>query len=97
MIYRVELSERARDDLERISDWVEEQAGRRIAENYDRRIRERIATLAQFPNRGTPDDQIAPGVRTLSFERRLRIAYIIVGDTVQVYRVFHSARDIGNL
>lgn len=97
MIYRVVLSDPALDDLDGISAWIEERAGQQVAEAYDARLRAHIAKLAECPRRGRPDDDISAGLRTLSFERRLRIAYRVEGETVEIYRVFHGARDARNI
>jgi len=71
-----------------------ETAGRETAAGYVRRIVARCDRLADFPSRGTRRDDLAPGIRTISFERRLLIVYRSVNDEVTVLRVLHGARDV---
>ena len=65
---QVELSRLALADLERIGDWVAAKAGAKVALAYLDRIEKAGAGLADFPLRGTPRDDLGPGVRTISFE-----------------------------
>lgn len=97
MNYRVEITENAIDDLKERLGWIEEKAGGAVAEAYDARIRARIYSLAHFPNRGSPRDSLKPGIRSLSFERRLIIYYDIEADVVRVLRVVHAAQDQSDL
>ncbi len=47
----------------------------------------------QLPNRGAPRDNLLPGLRTLSFERRALVVYRVENDTVSILRVFYRGRD----
>lgn len=97
MSFRVSLTKTARDDLDSISAWIEDRADTVTADAYDARIRAFIRTLAAFPRRGTPQDDLEPGLRSVTFERRLRIAYRIRGDAVELVRIFNGARDVKSL
>jgi toxin ParE1/3/4 len=61
---------------------------------YVRRIRTFCESLASFPARGTPRDDLRPGLRVIGFERRVVIAYMIL-DTgeVEIGRIFYGGRD----
>ena len=48
---------------------------------------------ATFPERGTRRDDLAPGIRTIGFERRATIAFAVSADTVRIVRVFYGGRD----
>ena len=50
-------------------------------------------TLATFPERGTKRDDLAPGIRTIGFERRATIAFRVGDDTVRIVRIFYAGRD----
>lgn len=89
---RVELSRLAQADIEHIGDWVARNAGSGVALNYLDRIEAACATLADFPRRGTPRDDLGPGVRTISFEGRATIAYRADGDMALILGVFHAGR-----
>jgi toxin ParE1/3/4 len=89
---QVELSQLALADLERIGDWVAANAGTDVALAYLDRIESACARLADFPQRGTPRDDLGPGVRTISFEGRATIAYRIEAHAVLILGVFHAGR-----
>jgi len=46
-----------------------------------------------MPYRGSPRDDLQPGIRILVFERRTTIAYRIREDAVQILRIFYAGRD----
>jgi plasmid stabilization system protein ParE len=85
----------AEHDLEEIYRYISEQSGspeRAIA--YVRRIREWCEHLRLFPESGRARDDLRPGVRILSFERRVVIAYMILPSSdVEIGRVFYGGRD----
>lgn len=89
---QVELSRLALADLERIGDWVAANAGAAVAIAYLDRIEAMCAMLADFPHRGTPRDDLGPGVRTISFEGRATIAYRVEAESVLILGVFHAGR-----
>jgi toxin ParE1/3/4 len=88
--YGIVLSEHAIEDLDDLHIWIAGEAGSAIADGYLDRVEARIAALSEFPNRGTSRNDLAPGLRTLSFERRLVIAYRIDDRTVLVLRVISA-------
>lgn len=96
MTWRVQVSPCARDDLIDIRDRVAVLAqDYDVADRYVGRMEARIATLAEFPNRGTPRPDLGLGVRSIPFERRRVIFYRVDADKVLVLRVLDGARDLG--
>lgn len=95
MTYDVQLSALAIEDLISLHQWVSAEADIPTADGYLARIEERIAALADFPHRGSPRDDLIAGLRTLTFERRLLIAYSVDGGVVTVQRVINALRDLG--
>ncbi len=89
---RVELSRLALADLERIGDWIAANAGAAVALAYLDRLEQACAVLRDFPRRGTPRDDLCPGVRTISFEGRATIAYRVDREQVLILGVFHAGR-----
>jgi toxin ParE1/3/4 len=83
----------ARADLFGIYDHIEQQAGTARAGRYVQRIEAACLRLAMFPRKGTPRDDIAPGLRTWSVERRVLILYQVSNELVQVMRVLYAGRD----
>ncbi|PJG45898.1 plasmid stabilization protein [Sphingobium sp. LB126] len=94
MTYDVQLSALAIEDLIALHQWVSVEADIPTADGYLSRIEERIAALADFPHRGSPRDDLVAGLRTLTFERRLLIAYNVDGKVVTVQRVINALRDL---
>jgi plasmid stabilization system protein ParE len=85
----------ARSDLAGIARYVYERSGsEKIALDYVRRIREWCDHLLLFPEAGRARDDLRPGIRIVSFERRIVIAYMILssGD-VEIGRFFYGGRD----
>ncbi|KQN25604.1 hypothetical protein ASE86_05155 [Sphingomonas sp. Leaf33] len=87
----------ALEDLDSISVYVERMADRSVADGYDRRIRAKIATLVDFPNRGTDRPEFGDGVRSINFEGRYLILYRVADDRVLVTRVVAGAQDLSDL
>jgi toxin ParE1/3/4 len=69
-------------------------AGARSAPSAVRRVREWCDHLLIFPEAGRARDDLRPGARLTTFERRVVIAYMILppGD-VEIGRVFYSGRN----
>ena len=91
---RVFWRQTATDDLYRLYDWIADRADPDTAFAYTSAIEAHAANLATYPHRGTPRDDIAPGVRTLNFRGRTVIAYR-VGEVVEVLRIFHAGQELG--
>jgi toxin ParE1/3/4 len=53
--------------------------------------------LAAFPGRGSPRPDLADGVRTTAFQRRVIIAYRADENAVTILRVDSGARDIDRM
>ncbi|WIW90952.1 type II toxin-antitoxin system RelE/ParE family toxin (plasmid) [Sphingobium sp. V4] len=94
MTYNVQLSALAVEDLIALHRWVSVEADTPTADGYLTGIEERIAALADFPHRGSPRDDLVAGLRTLTLERRLLIAYNVDGKVVTVQRVINAFRDL---
>ena len=91
MTLKVEFTLAADGDLRAIYDWI---ADAETAVIYLRRIRAHCDQLADFPNRGASYDDLSSGLRTISFERRATIAYIVEPGVVRILRILHKGWDI---
>ena len=94
MTYRVEWHVLAKADLFDIYDWIAERADPETAYAYTSRIERRCESLSAFPERGTPRGDLEPGMRSITFERRVLIAYRVEKDRVLILRLIHTARDV---
>ena len=84
----------AEADLGSLYDWVADQAGAKTAFAYIARIQAACRTLLDFPGRGTPQDGLSPGLRSIGFERRATIYYLVTNDAVEIVRVLRRGRDV---
>jgi plasmid stabilization system protein ParE len=50
--------------------------------------------FAEFPERGTRHDDIAPGLRTVGWRRRATIAFEVTGNTVVILRILYAGRTL---
>ena len=85
---------RALADLDAMHSYISERAGSDVADNYQERLIARCRSAGIAPLTGSPRDDLAPGLRTIPFERRATIAYTVDGDRVTILQVIHAGRDI---
>ena len=89
-VMRLEWSVLAQTDRDGIFDYVEADSPQ-AAIAVDNRIRERVESLAEFPESGRPGR--VEGTRELVIHSTPYIAaYRIAGDTVRILRVLHGAQ-----
>ena len=93
---RVVFRPLAEQDLDEIDDWIAAHDPAR-AEAFVQNVRRRCAILSQFPLIGRPRDDLAPGIRTLNFDRRVLVAYRIVDERVEIGRILYRGRDVRRL
>ena len=87
MAAKVAFSEQALDDLLSIYVYLAEATGLTIADRHESRIRAACSSLAHFPNRGTPHEDLSPGLRNIPFKRSATIYYRVVGRVVEIVRI----------
>jgi toxin ParE1/3/4 len=68
-----------------------------VARRYVERIRNRCRRITLLPQGGRQRDDLAPGLRSVPFERRAVIVYRVLGQTVEITNVFHGGRDYAAL
>lgn len=84
----------AQQDLKEIYDWISDPASEATAIRFIRRIQSRYNSLSDYPNRGTRQDTLMPGLRTFGIDRRFTIAFRIVGQEVTILRILYGGRDL---
>lgn len=91
MRHRVVVTQHAEDDLEAIGDYI---AGDnpRAAYALISRIRDRIMSLADYPERHQLRPQLGRGYRVLVVDAYV-VVYRVASGTVYVMRVFQGSRD----
>jgi toxin ParE1/3/4 len=88
------FSSGARGDLSQLFEYIAKQSGSVRAFNYTEQIRAFCLGLATFPERGRQRDDLRPGLRLISFKRRVTIAYHISGTRVIIDRIAYAGRNI---
>jgi toxin ParE1/3/4 len=83
----------AEADLLALYRYIAEASGLGIASEYIDRIEVACMSLATFPNRGSKRDDLAPGLRTVTFERRLTIVYRVLKARVEIVTIAYGGRD----
>ena len=84
------LAERHLDALHR---YITSRSGEDRADNFIGRIVGFCQSLSTFPVRGAARDDLLPGLRTIGFERRATIAFVVEPDLVIIEGVFYGGRD----
>jgi toxin ParE1/3/4 len=92
-VFRVSFAPEAEAQLLSIYHYIARKASPQIAHRFTHAIVEKCEGLDEFPNRGTPRDDLRPGLRTLAFRRRVVIAYAIFADEVSILGVFYGGQD----
>jgi toxin ParE1/3/4 len=90
----VVLRAEAEADLFAIHGHIAREVSARIAEAYVDRITNACLALSTFPRRGTRREDLTPGLRTIGFERRATIAFLVEDDLVTIVRVFYGGQDV---
>ncbi len=90
---RVLFTASAERQLENLHRYITQQSGERVANGYAGRIVAFCRGLSTFPLRGAARDDLLPGLRTLGFERRATIAFMVTVDAVLIEGVFYGGQD----
>ena len=89
---------RASEELADIIEGIYRASGhRRTADRYREKILTTASRIAFSPEAGRARDDLASGVRTWIFERRLIIVYRILAGQVRILRVVDGRRDYRRL
>ncbi|RAK67581.1 type II toxin-antitoxin system RelE/ParE family toxin [Phenylobacterium kunshanense] len=89
---RVVFSPEAQADLLDLYEWIADAASPETAMAYIARVEQFISGFEIGAERGGRRDDVRPGLRTIGFERRLTIAFV-VGEDVTILRVFYGGRN----
>lgn len=73
--------------------WIASRASESVADRYVERILASCRSFELFPLRGTRRDDILPGLRTIGFERRITIAFMVTENEIVIEGVFYGGQD----
>lgn len=99
MTYRVRVSDKALADIESVLLWFQEQSASAAGQRWFNALWKTLDTLEARPERCSLADEsneIGIEIRELLFGRKrgqYRILFQVDGKTVQILRIWHSARD----
>jgi toxin ParE1/3/4 len=93
MAFEVCFSQEATDDLFEIWLYIARDSGPDRANAVEARLRTSRLKLKDFPNCGTPHDELEPSLRSIPFERRATIFYRAGRDTVEIVRIRYAGQD----
>lgn len=94
MAHEVVLRPAAERDLDALYTYIRDARGDpAVAIGYLRRLRAFCEGLSTLPLRGTLRNDIRPGLRIVSFERRVVVAFVVSQHAVVIGRVFYGGRD----
>lgn len=94
MTRRVVFAPEAQTDLLQLYDYIAERSTPERALSYTDRIMDYCLGLADFPERGTLRNDLRPGLRITSFERRVAIAFHVTADALTIDRILYGGRDL---
>lgn len=95
-VYPVSFRPAAEADLRGIYEYVAQKSGDAVAGRYIERI-EACLALEHFPRRGRAWDDVRAGLRTIGFERRITIAFVVSDAEVTIARILYGGRDYESL
>lgn len=97
MSHIVSFAPEAEEQLLELFRYIASEASRDIADRYVGAIVERCEKLEDFPLRGSPRDDIRPGLRTIAFQRRVTIAYAVIDKEVTILGIYYGGQDFAAL
>lgn len=97
MALEVRFSEEAEEDLHETYVYIAERDGFERAEAVEKRLRIACQKLGDFPSRGSPRDELGPGLRSIPFERRATIYYRVTLENVDIMHIAWAGRDVSGI
>lgn len=92
---RVTHTPAAQRDLVAITDWMAADSLDAALRFYDE-VDRLLSLIARYPRIGEATEYLGPGIRRVSLGDYL-LFYRISGETVELIRILHGARDIQSL
>jgi toxin ParE1/3/4 len=81
-------------DLTDIYEWIAASSSSPVIANlFIQRLYDAGARIGEMPYGGRQRDDLMPGLRTIAFERKAVIAYVVTQNTVTITNVFYGGRD----
>lgn len=97
MSHVVSFAPEAEAQLLALFRYITSEASPDIADRYVGAIIEHCEKLEDFPLRGSPREDIRPGLRATAFRRRVTIAYSVIDNDVTILGIFYGGQDFVTL
>lgn len=95
--YIVRLSPEAETDLVHIHAYAERRSASTVtADRYIERIGGFLSSFDVFPERGTVQDEIRPGLRVVGFERHVSVAFVVEEHDVVILRILAGGQEFSS-
>jgi len=91
--YQVVFAPEALEQLEALYHYIANAASPLVAQRYTEALVGYCEGLKISPLRGTPRDDIRPGLRVTNYRGRTVIAFNVFGETVRILGVFYGGQD----
>jgi toxin ParE1/3/4 len=82
----------AERQIDNLHAYIAGHASESRADTYIARIVVFCNRLAEFPLRGQQRHDLLPGLRTIGFERRVTVAFVVTIDTVVIEGIFFGGQ-----
>jgi toxin ParE1/3/4 len=90
---RVIFTPLAERQIDSLHEFIARSSGTSRADGYISRIVAFCMGLATFPLRGQQREDLLPGLRTIGFERRITIAFVVTPEAVLIEGIFYGGQD----
>lgn len=95
MAYRVVYASQAEEQLAELYGYIAQAASANTALSYTENVVDYCESLARFPHRGNPRDDILAGLRVTNYRKRTVIAFMVEdeSETVTILGIWHGGQD----
>jgi toxin ParE1/3/4 len=90
---RVIFTPRAERHVDSLHEYITGRSSEGRADGYIARIVAFCTGLTTFPLRGQRRDDLLPSLRTIGFERRITIAFVVTANAVLIEGIFYGGQD----
>ncbi len=95
--YQVIFSPESQDQIAELYRYIEAAGSPQTALAYTDALVDFCEGMAVFPERGTPREDIRPGLRTTNYRGSAIIAYVIWGNVVHILGIYYGGQDYESL
>lgn len=95
--YIVTFEPNALEDIDNVQRWISEGSSARVAEAFVKRLLKFCDRLDVFPLRGAVREDVRRGLRTVTFEKAVSVAYRVDGQRVAIMRIVYRGRNLADL